>query len=230
MRDLHADYQLTTAPACEPLDLDTVKTHLKVDGTDEDIYIQGLISGARMYAENFLRLSLITQQWSLLLDAFPGEFNPFFNGFAFYGYGLSISRRDHNAIMLAHGPIQGVPAITYYDVNGAEQTLTQWNGTNGTTGFQLGANNNRPRLKPAPLTEWPVTNLDQIGAVEIAFTAGFGDDGDAVPQPIKNAMLLHIGTSYQNREGSIVGAQVSPLPQNSSVDDLYWQYRAYTFS
>ena len=54
---------LVTGPSVEPLDLADAKLHLRVDGTDEDSLIEGLIAAARLSVEANLGLALINQTW-----------------------------------------------------------------------------------------------------------------------------------------------------------------------
>src|SRR5690606_38274918 len=58
----------TAAPTTEPLGLTEAKLFLRVDGTEEDDLISSLITATREQAEEYLRRSLITQNWSLWLD------------------------------------------------------------------------------------------------------------------------------------------------------------------
>jgi uncharacterized phiE125 gp8 family phage protein len=48
---------------------------------------------------------------------------------------------------------------------------------------------------------WP-TALRDYAAVEVKFTAGYGDDGTKVPDPIKQAILQHASTMYANKNCS----------------------------
>ena len=45
---------------------------------------------------------------------------------------------------------------------------------------------------------WPGT-LRPAGAYEIVYVAGYGNTSTDVPQPIKNAMLIHVGQLYETR-------------------------------
>lgn len=90
----------TSAPATEPLLLSEVKTHLRVDGTDEDALIVSLIAAAREYVESFTRRALITQTWTRRLGDFA------------------------NTIDLPRPPLQSVSSITYTDLQGDSQTVT----------------------------------------------------------------------------------------------------------
>jgi len=66
--------KLKTAPADFPVEFEEVKTHLRIDGTDEDDYIQSLIIAATQYCENFQNRAYVTQTWELWLDEWPNYF------------------------------------------------------------------------------------------------------------------------------------------------------------
>jgi len=91
---------VVTAPVCEPLHLDEVKNHLRVDGTDDDTLISSLIRAARIYCEKFQNRSYVTQTRKLTLDGFPNEFE------------------------LGYCPVDSVSSITYIDSAGDTQTLS----------------------------------------------------------------------------------------------------------
>lgn len=215
----------TTPPQREPLEIDDVKTHLRVDGDDENALIEFLIAGAREYAEKFTRRSFLTQTWTLTLDEFPGRH--FFPWFVDGGFNRRLEYKRHheaNVIRLEYCPVQTISFIKYYDPFGNLVTMDP-------TAFQF-ANNTEiePRIVPAPLTTWSPTQTGRLEAVQIQYVAGYGDTPDTVPQPLKNAMLLHIGTAYQNRESSIVGPNSADLPSDNRVDQMLGIYRAFSFS
>ena len=62
---------LITGPSVEPLSLAEAKSWLRVDTADEDQLIQSLITSARLAVEAATNRLLISQQWRLLLDAWP---------------------------------------------------------------------------------------------------------------------------------------------------------------
>lgn len=57
-------------------------------------------------------------------------------------------------------------------------------------------------------------------------TAGYADAA-AVPQGIKQAMLLLVGSWYENREATISGATIAEVP--FAVDALIAPYRVIEF-
>lgn len=62
---------LLSGPAVEPLDLDDVKAHLRLDGDDEDALLASLITTSRVHVEVALGLALITQSWRRTDDCWP---------------------------------------------------------------------------------------------------------------------------------------------------------------
>ena len=81
-------------PAIEPISLSEAKAHLRVDHTDEDGYMQSLITVAREAAETRTERTLIQSTWRLVLDRFP------------------------QSIPLPMPPIVSVSQITYVDLSG----------------------------------------------------------------------------------------------------------------
>ncbi|HND40602.1 MAG TPA: head-tail connector protein, partial [Accumulibacter sp.] len=106
----------TVAPASEPISLSEAKAHLRVDISDDDALITALITAARQFAETECTRALITQQWQLVLDAFPG---PSLLGVP---YGVPYSIPGH-AILLDRPPVQSVESIQYQDMAGDWQTM-----------------------------------------------------------------------------------------------------------
>ena len=89
----------TTTPT-EPVTLAEAKLHLRVDGTDEDALIGGLISAAREACEDRIEGTVPVTSWKLTLDTFT------------------------DAIKLPRGPVASVASVKYLDANGVEQTLS----------------------------------------------------------------------------------------------------------
>lgn len=58
-------------------------------------------------------------------------------------------------------------------------------------------------------------NLAEAAAVKVTFTAGFGAAAADVPAPIRQAMLLMVGTWYRNREAVVTGTIATALPMSA---------------
>lgn len=65
------NFYLLTAPTVEPVDSDDVKAALRIDGTEFDALLPGLISSARQVAEQETGRAFVTQVWRAELDDWP---------------------------------------------------------------------------------------------------------------------------------------------------------------
>lgn len=178
------------APQAEPLDLATVKTHLRIDDdlTEEDANLLLMIKMARRYAEKETARSLITQKWSLVMDVFPG-------GSWMQAVPLSASHQlPGHAALLERGPVQTVDAIVYKDMAGTWQTITNPTSPD----YAIDLSGPIARMTPGFGRIWPIT-IPEIGAAKINYTAGYGDAGAAVPETAILWMLAAIDTMYRNR-------------------------------
>ena len=186
---------LVTAPTVEPISLDEAKEHLKDDGSAENALIEANIVTVREHAEAVTSRPLISQTWDLFLDAFPAK----------------------GVIKVPKPPLQSVTSITYVDVDGVSQILAA-------AEYDVDAANQPGRIVPAFGKSWPSTRT-QINAVTIRIVAGYGDDGDNVPQDIADGMLLLVGDAYEARMNFIIGAPLTPIPKGCRAHDLLWPYR-----
>ena len=122
-----------------------------------------------------------------------------------------------DAFVLRKSPIQSVTSLKYLDAaTGAEQTLDP-------ADYLLDKDNEPGYLVPAYGKAWPAT-WPVPNAVRCLYVCGYVDAA-AVPQAIKQWMLLAIGTMYENRATS-GAAQVYAVP------DRFWSglldpYRLY---
>ncbi len=165
------DARLITQPTVEPLDLDAVKLHLRVDHTDEDTRIDALMVAARSHVENEAWTALCSQSWRLYLSAWPVE-----------------------PLLLPRQPIASITSIKYFTASGAEQTV------NGAVYKLIPAAGEDAKLWLAAGQQWPSAALAvEEYPITVEYVAGYGD-GFAVPEPIRQYMLLLIGAMYENRE------------------------------
>lgn len=97
-----------------------------------------------------------------------------------------------------------VDEIRYIDTDGVQQTLAS-------SEYDFDKDSPVGRVYPAYDKSWPSVR-DQINAVEIDFTVGYGEAGSDVPQPIRAAMLLLIAHWYENRTAVTMGVSGAPVP------------------
>lgn len=199
---------LTTQPAVEPVTLDEVRAHLRIDSTDEDLLLETMIQAARQQAETITRRALVTQTWTMALDKFPSP-EMSISSANWYGpqWGTSPGPlstyvpdgKSGYEIFLPLPPLQSVASIKYVDTDGVQQTLDP-------SKYKVDKIGEPARIVPAFGAMWPATR-NEINAVEVTFTAGFGDPAD-VPAAIKSWMFMRIGALYENREEIIVGRRL----------------------
>ena len=184
-------------PLAEPVTVAEAKQHLRVDGTDEDTYIEMLIKVARQMCEVYSGLSFLTQQREIKLDRFPC-----------------------GNISLPYGPVQSIDDFVYFDGDDSSQTMTE--GDDYTKDF------NYQPARIQKVNSWP-TVYNKMSSVIISYTAGYAnDDHDPLPDVIKSAILLQVGTLYENRQNDIVGATVNAVNSNSEflLDTIKVYYSA----
>lgn len=176
---------MITGPALEPVSLSEAKSHLRVDITDDDALIGGLITAVRELYEQELNQALVTQTWELVMDAFPAG----------------------GIIRLPKPPLQTVTSIKYTDKDGAEATFSSSN-------YLVDTDRKPGCIVLKHSASWPAVELREVGGVRVRYVAGYGSNAGDVPRRFKQKMLLYVGTLYENREYVLVaqGVSVMALP------------------
>ena len=121
-------------------------------------------------------------------------------------------------IVLPLPRLVSVTSITYIDSDGNSQTLAA-------STYTVDTDSEPGRIVPAFGKSWPVTRA-VFNAVTVRFVAGYGAAA-AVPQTIKQAMLLLIGHWYDHREAVAHAQTVVEVPM--AVDTLLFAKRFWTF-
>jgi uncharacterized phiE125 gp8 family phage protein len=219
--------QLVTPPAIEPVTLDQAKQHLRVDYSEDDSLITGLITAARQYAEKYMHRAIFNQTWTRNLDYFP----------LWYSQNGTVSAAYRNdwpyyadfwariTIDLPWPRTVSVTSITYVDQTGADQKLDP-------SAYFLDVTSMPGRIVPSQGNYWPTVMTYQPGSVKITYVAGSYGDGATVnncPQTIVQAILMLIAHWYENREAiSTLPLKNVPLGINALLDTerlRVFQYR-----
>jgi uncharacterized phiE125 gp8 family phage protein len=186
----------TADPATRLLTTDEAKTHLRVDDSAEDGYVDSLVLTAEHHLDGFsgvLGRALITQTWQRSFDGFPCG----------------------DTIRLPIGPLQAVTMIQYYDLDGSHLAFgtADWHAISDALG---------PCIKLADGAQWPNTFI-RPDAVTVSWTCGYGDASTDIPAPIIHAAKLLVGHLHENRELVSPGATISRMP--FAIDALIAPYR-----
>jgi uncharacterized phiE125 gp8 family phage protein len=195
---------LVSGPAVEPVTVAEAKTHLHITSSTQDTYIGTLITTARRELERYLNRAFITQSWKVYYDCWQHELLiPFGN--------LQIADST---------PGPESPVVKYYNTDGNQITLTA-------NDYYWVVNTTDPaRIVRKYDVTYPELQYGRPDAIEIAFSAGFGDAATAIPDEIKHAMKLLI-TNYYEHRGDIVtgGNTVHQIPK--FITDLVHSYKLY---
>lgn len=149
--------RVTSEPYAEPCDLNEIKSHLRVDGSDEDELISAWITAARQYCEDITARQIVTATFKMTMDRFP------------YSVGGWRSLESYAAggggtIVIPRAPLQSVSAITYVDSTGATSTVSS-------SDYLVRVEKQPARVTPAYGLFWPTARV-QAEAIIINFVAG----------------------------------------------------------
>jgi uncharacterized phiE125 gp8 family phage protein len=92
--------EVVTPPVQMPLSIAEVKEHARIDLTDEDAYLGGLIGAVTAHTERYLCRSLITQTRRAWFDVVPCD-----------------------GLLLDFGPVQTLSSVKSYSLEDTESTL-----------------------------------------------------------------------------------------------------------
>ena len=173
---------LTSGPGIEPVSLAEVKAHLRLDGTAEDALLASLILTSRLHIESALGLALISQAFSLKIDAWPSD----------------------RVIVAPMRPLQEVTAIR---VTGRDNSISELPAAS----VRIDAGAAFPRIVLLD-TAVPPQPGSAVNGIEIAFRAGFGDTPSSVPAPIRHALLLLVSHWYEHRDPIEIGTAEARIP------------------
>lgn len=185
-----------SGPAKEPLTLQDVKDHLRLDGNDEAMWLRGAIVAARRQAEEYTGRALITQTLDLTLQGFPA-----------------------GNLVLPRPPLASVTSIAYTKRDGTTATVSS-------ADYLVDTKREPGRVVLKDGKSWPSDTLREVNGVVVRYVAGYGADPEDVPEEIRLWMLVTIGTMYENREATAQSGMVSPLAFADGLlanYRLYWR-------
>lgn len=168
--------ELITAPVAAPITTSEAKTHCRVEHSDEDAYISGLIDKAVEWVQDN-----IDGHRQLMAATYDLPLTGFWCG----------------PLKLPRPPLLSVGSVKRYDEAGALQTLATSYYLVRTPWRQPGV------IELAPDQDWPQVQASRDFPVVIRFTAGYASAG-AVPAKLKQAILLLVGHWYRHRGDEVV--------------------------
>jgi len=178
---------LVTPPATPPVSWEEADAHLRLDGdAGQKPLVEALIVAATAHLDGWtgiLGRCLVEQTWRQDFDCFSP------------------------CLRLPLGPVLAVGSVKWRNADGQESTV----GSASYTLITDAGGRSRVRFKDSFA---PPADLDEVAAVSVTYTAGYPTVGgvSTVPAAIKQAILLHIGHLYKNREAVNAGGAATELP------------------
>lgn len=129
----------------------------------------------------------------MLCEAFQGR------GYITQTWELTLDAFPESPFELPVAPLASVTSIKYKDKDGNETTMAA-------SDYVLDLSSEPGRVALADGVSWPSVDLYPVGAVKIRYTVGAASAA-AVPQNVKQAILLTVGDWYEDRQA---GGALSP--------------------
>lgn len=154
-----------------------VKTHVRIDDTDQDVNLQSYIKAAILWAENFTHRTLVQRTHRWVLSEFPSS--------------------ARQSIRLPRGKTVSVASVAY-SISGAVTTLSGPTSTPPGSGYQEDLRGDGGGvLMPVRGGTWPSVDYDVPAPIMITFSAGWAPED--IPADLLNGVLMAIADSYDIR-------------------------------
>lgn len=171
--------ELVTAPTLEPVTLDEMRKHLRIEHHDEDEEIAVFLASARTMFENQTCGCIpFTSTYRQTMDRFPDH----------------CGKSMEPTIQIYRAPVQSITSITYVDTEGTTQTLSS-------SLYRVDTSGPIARITPAYGQSWPSIR-EVSGAVKITFVAGWASQA-TIPADIKLCVKLLAAMYYNTREDAV---------------------------
>jgi uncharacterized phiE125 gp8 family phage protein len=148
----------TTDPTEQPVLLEELKDHLRIDGADDDAYLHSLIYGATARFEDDTHRAVCTQTWTYNLDRFPSG----------------------DTLWLYRPPLASVTSVKYTPNGGIAQTFDS-------DSYIVDTASEPARIVLNDGYSWPSSTLQAANGVEVIYVCGMAreDVPDLWRQAIK---------------------------------------------
>lgn len=205
-----APYILITPAAETPISVAEFKAWAKITSSADDAIIADLIAAVTLSAEQYTKRDFVTKTYDTYRDVFGDEWeSPARNNL----YSIDAP------IWLRKSPLQVVTEVEYLS-----------GGSNVAYNISNLRTVKKPAysyIKPNNGLSWPNVD-DEPQAVRVRFTAGYGAAAD-VPADLKQALLNHVLSVYQNRGDCDNGCDCSCQFAPAYSLSVYRQYRIVDF-
>jgi hypothetical protein len=175
-----------TQPAEDVLTLDEIKAFLRIDFSEDDIFLISTLKMTQDFVEKYLNSSLVSRTLELALDRLPEYEMPLREGM-YTGPYMSFVK---DYISLPYSPVSSIVSIKTFDDADNETTVNQ-------AVYILDSYRKPARVVLRNGQTWPNATRE-VNTVIIRYVAGYGGS-TSVPEPIRLAMLQNIAFMYEHR-------------------------------
>jgi uncharacterized phiE125 gp8 family phage protein len=213
----HRGNRILTEPTVEPVTLNELKEHMRLDGSGDDIYLLDLLAEARQMIEDHIGMAMLTQSWTLTLDSWPHGQERWWDGVR-QGHINSIYAAPHLVdVELPKYPLQSITSVTVYDEDGTSSAVTVADV------FDIDTQQMPGRITLQRGAVWPIA-MRANNAIEIIYISGYGSSASDVPAPLKRAVKQLAAYLYAHRgDGCDMGQAMS----QSGVISILNTYKAH---
>lgn len=199
--------KIQSLPGALAVSMTTLKTYLRVNGSDEDALLEVMLKSAIKRVENEIKRKLINQTWDIFFDSFP-------SGSKKNDHWWDGTREGYIGDLLGHTSpmelpfknISSVTSITYINSAGTENTFTptNYNVDEATTNSGL--------IKLKYNKTWPTDTLKTLNAVKVRAVFGYGTGESDVPDDIQMAIMSLVAHMYEHR-----GDEAPKFPESAMM-------------
>ena len=188
-------YTIAAKASPEPLSIDEMSAHVRIDSADDLEYLQALLEVAREFVDGATgRVSglstwdVVAPSWHALIHGDDEQ--------------VIIPGRNVYSIPIFRAPLVSVTSVKYYAPDDEALTTVSSSDYRVITGTQPGI----VQFKAAP----PAVE-DRPDACQIRFVAGYGDPAD-IPPGHRHAVKMVLAHFYENRVPISMGGSMNQIP------------------
>lgn len=208
---MFASLRTVTPPQVEPVDIDTVRRHCRVDSDYDDDLLTMYATTARILVESWLNRALITQTLQFTLTNSPPPTASPLVPQSLIVFPLNWPPVIRKPISIPRAPCQGVESVLWGQVDDLN--------TADTDDYVLNLD-----VEPGQIMmKAPMVPMIPAYSMQMQYVAGYGADGTTVPGPINHAILMLTAQLYENR-GDVDG------PTSNAAWTILAPYRLWQFA
>jgi uncharacterized phiE125 gp8 family phage protein len=207
---MFASLRVIAEPAQEPVDIDLVRRHCRVDHTYDDDLLAMYAISARQWAESYLNRALITQELLYSITTSPPPSGSPLVPQSLIVFPLNWPPLIRKPISFPRSRVQELKTFTYGEVGDMQPADPD--------DYVLNLD-----VEPAQISiRSPLVPMIPSHSAQFDYVAGYGDQPDDVPMQIRHAILVLTAFLYEGRGD--VGDDMPPTAWNLLTPYRLWQF------